>query len=150
MTLPFSLSIRPALSGVVFPPVPRADMALLFSLCQQLEQTQWLTADQLRELQFAQLTSIAQHARETVPYYRTLLAEAGVDPSCPLTPESWSSIRAAPAYRERPAGSSSPHCTALPCRCCATSCVILPRSVRRAPAAGGFPPSPGSMAVSVI
>lgn len=92
MTLPFSLSIRPALSGVIFPPVPRADMALLFSLCQQLEQTQWLTAEQLRELQFAQLTSLVQHARETVPYYRTLLAEAGVDPSRPLTPESWSSI----------------------------------------------------------
>lgn len=92
MTLPFSLSIRPTLSGVVFPPLPRADMAHFFNLYQQLEQTQWLTSEQLCKLQFVQLSSLVKHARKTVPYYHTLLDEAGVDPSRTLDPETWSSV----------------------------------------------------------
>ena len=62
-------------------------LALLF----QLERTQWLSADRLRESQFRQLGVILQHAYATVPYYRERWG--GIyDPGLALTPERFAAL----------------------------------------------------------
>lgn len=45
-----------------------------------MEQSQWWTAQQLRELQLQRLRALLQHAQAHVPYYRSLFAQAGFDP----------------------------------------------------------------------
>ena len=56
--------------GVVWPAIAGPDDATFLALQYQLQQTQWLSASRLRELQFRQLTALLPHAYETVPYYR--------------------------------------------------------------------------------
>ena len=45
-----------------------------------LHQTQWLPADQMRELQDEKLRRLVRHAWRNVPYYRQRLREAGLRP----------------------------------------------------------------------
>lgn len=45
-----------------------------------LEESQWFSQDDLRELSFRKLERLLIHAFETVPYYRTLMARHGFDP----------------------------------------------------------------------
>ncbi|AYF98343.1 glycosyltransferase [Protaetiibacter intestinalis] len=47
----------------------------------QLKQTEYLPADQMRELQTEKLRRMLQHSARHVPYYRTLFASVGFDPS---------------------------------------------------------------------
>jgi phenylacetate-CoA ligase len=46
----------------------------------ELEQNQWLSRDQLEELQHNKLTLLLRHASENVPYYRKILEKTGLDP----------------------------------------------------------------------
>ena len=48
---------------------------------EELEQSQWLSRDRLRELQNAKLRRIVSHAYEQVPYYRRLFDRHGIKPS---------------------------------------------------------------------
>jgi phenylacetate-CoA ligase len=57
----------------------------------QLERSQWLPAEGLRELQFRQLDELLRHAWVTVPYYRERWAGC-YDPREPLTRASFSRI----------------------------------------------------------
>lgn len=59
-----------ALPHTLWPAMPAAAAATTLSLLQQLEQTQWLPAARLRELQERQLELLVRHATSTVPYYR--------------------------------------------------------------------------------
>jgi phenylacetate-CoA ligase len=45
-----------------------------------LNQTQWLTPGEIRELQFRKLKDILEHAYKTVPYYRHVFEERGITP----------------------------------------------------------------------
>lgn len=58
------------------------------SLLYQLEQTQWLSPDELFFHQGRQLNSLFMHAAETVPFYKQRFAEAGVDPAAKVTHET--------------------------------------------------------------
>jgi len=62
--------IRSALPGVVWPAITRPEDATALALQYQLERSQWLAGDALRELQFRQLDVLLRHAYETVPFYR--------------------------------------------------------------------------------
>lgn len=46
----------------------------------ELERTQWLSSEALRELQWAKLRHILEHAHETVLYYQRFFRERGVRP----------------------------------------------------------------------
>jgi phenylacetate-CoA ligase len=58
-------------------------------LAYQLEQSQWWSAEQLRNHQYGQLAALLRHARATVPFYRKRLAESGLTDEQALTPEGW-------------------------------------------------------------
>jgi len=47
----------------------------------QLKQTEYLPADQMRDLQAEKLRRLLQHSFTHVPYYRKVFQEAGLDPS---------------------------------------------------------------------
>lgn len=53
----------------------------------ELEQTQWWSAQQLRELQDARLRALIRHAYEHVPYYRRIFDERGWKPADVATAE---------------------------------------------------------------
>jgi len=59
-----------ALSHDLWPAVPNPDGAFVLALLFQLERTQWLPPERLRELQSQQLDVLLRHACETVPFYR--------------------------------------------------------------------------------
>lgn len=63
--------IRSALPGIRWPAFPGPNAARLLALLHQLEQTQWLPAERLRELQSEQLALLLRHAYATVPFYRS-------------------------------------------------------------------------------
>lgn len=89
MTLPFSLAIRPSVPGIIFPPLPSSDVATFMNLYFQLEHTQWLSPDKLQELQFQQLASVVDHARNTVPYYQAKFDSIPSSAYKNLNPEVW-------------------------------------------------------------
>ncbi|MCE5198300.1 MAG: hypothetical protein ABFD54_11665 [Armatimonadota bacterium] len=47
---------------------------------EELNESQWLTAEQIRELQNNKLANLIQHSYETVPFYRQLMDERGLEP----------------------------------------------------------------------
>lgn len=50
-----------------------------------LEQSQWLSPEQMLECQLLQAGAVLKHAHDTVPFYRERLSAAGFDPTQPLT-----------------------------------------------------------------
>ena len=68
-----------ALPGVAWPGVPAASTATTLALLFQLEQSQWLSPQQLRDRQVEQLGLLLEHARATVPYYRKRLGAGDLD-----------------------------------------------------------------------
>jgi phenylacetate-CoA ligase len=83
--------IRSNLPGVTWPAVPGREAAAALALQFQLERSQWLAPEQLRDLQFRQLELLLRHAHETVPYYKERWRGC-YDPARPLTPEAFSGI----------------------------------------------------------
>jgi phenylacetate-CoA ligase len=74
--------------GILSPAIPGRMASLLMSLLYQLEQTQWLSPDELTFHQCRQLSALFAHAGRTVPFYQQRFAEAGVDPAQKVTPET--------------------------------------------------------------
>jgi phenylacetate-CoA ligase len=83
--------VQSAVPGVVWPAIPATGGAAVLAVLQQLERTQWLESDKLRELQFAQLEVLLRHAHATVPWYRSRWAGA-YDPAAPLTHERFARL----------------------------------------------------------
>ena len=80
-----------AIPGVAWPAVTAPGAATTLALEYQLERTQWLSADRLRELQYRQLAVVLQHSYATVPFYRERWR--GVyDPGRALTPERFAAL----------------------------------------------------------
>jgi phenylacetate-CoA ligase len=67
--------------GVFFPSVPDPYAARLMAVLYQMEQIQWLTGEQLRARQSAQLDLLLRHAWETSPGYRKRLEAAAYNPA---------------------------------------------------------------------
>lgn len=84
---PFRLASN--VSGVIWPAVPTAEVALQWALLEQLEQSQWWSTADLEAYQFAQLKLSVAHAYQTVPFYRRRFDEAALTPDVVATPEGW-------------------------------------------------------------
>lgn len=65
----------------VWPQVPLAPISQTWSVYQTLDRTQWLDPAEIEANQLGQLRSLLQHARDQVPYYGRLLADARIQPS---------------------------------------------------------------------
>jgi len=83
------LEVLTNIPGVLWPAIPGERPAQLLAMQFQLEQSQWLSPEQLRTQQFRQLTWLLQHAHATVPFYRERLDRIRFDPAAPLTYERW-------------------------------------------------------------
>ena len=73
--------MRSFLTGVAWPGMPSQRGSVLLSLLFQFERTQRWPAEQLLEHQLLQLTSLAQHACDTVPFYRERFDAASLRPA---------------------------------------------------------------------
>ncbi len=85
----YSHRVRSSLGGVAWPGIPSRAGASLLALQFQLEQTQWLSGEELNTLQLQQLEVLLAHACATVPHYRKSFAELGVERWKGLTLEQW-------------------------------------------------------------
>jgi phenylacetate-CoA ligase len=79
-------------ASMVWPALPEPRAAALLALQYQLEQTEWLTAEALREAQMNQLGVVLRHAYATIPFYRKRLSAVGSQPKQPLTAEVFARI----------------------------------------------------------
>jgi phenylacetate-CoA ligase len=83
--------LQSSIPGITWPAVPSPGAATVLSVLQQLEQTQWLTADALLSLQFRQLDGLLRHAYATVDGYRTSWA-GRYDAGAPLDYERFARL----------------------------------------------------------
>ncbi len=83
---------RSGVSGIAWPAPPGNDAAGLLSIMYQLQRSQWWRPEDLRAWQFRQTSLVLEHARKTVPYYRTRLDAAGFAPGKAVTPETWAQL----------------------------------------------------------
>ena len=90
MTTP-TWTYRSSLPGAVWPAIPGQESAGLLALQFQLEQSQWLAPQRLRELQFRQLEALLRHAHDTVPYHRERWRGL-YDPGRALAPDGYSRV----------------------------------------------------------
>lgn len=70
--------VRSIVAGIAWPGIPGDPGAHLAALLFQLERSQWLPAEQLRERQLEQLRALLRHAKATVPRHAGTLRE--IDP----------------------------------------------------------------------
>ncbi len=82
-------SMRTAVSGQAWPPMPAGHGALLGALLFQLERSQWLDANELSRRQLGQLARLLEHARRSVPYYREALAGLDLAPGGVPDADAW-------------------------------------------------------------
>lgn len=66
--------MRSAVPGIRFPAIVNRTGAAVVGLLFQLEESAWWPAERIRERQLAQLRAVLAHARESVPFYRSLKA----------------------------------------------------------------------------
>ena len=88
----FLAAPRSGLEGVAWPALLPEWQAKLLAIEFQLEQSEWWTAEELREHQLQQLSMLLSHAARTVPFYAAHLAASGYRPDQPLTPALWSRL----------------------------------------------------------
>ncbi|MEO5328191.1 MAG: hypothetical protein H7829_08090 [Magnetococcus sp. THC-1_WYH] len=69
-----------SLSGILWPPFKRSVPHRPQAYVEILEQTQWLSPDEIQEKQASQLRRLLKHAHATVPFYRKIMEEAGFNP----------------------------------------------------------------------
>ena len=68
-------------TGVLFPLHERLKSHSTVSVRRGLEDSQWWSAERLRELQLRRLQTLLRHAATQVPYYRDLFGELGIGPN---------------------------------------------------------------------
>lgn len=83
---------RSAVAGNCWPAVPVGRAASVLAIQFQLAQSQWWSADTLRDWQLRQLDQLLRHACLTVPFYRERLGRLGLRLDSPITPEQWRRI----------------------------------------------------------
>ncbi len=65
----------------------------LYSIFLQLERSQWLSAEDIQELQYRQLDVLLAHVWDTVPWYHPRLHEAGMVPGQPVDRGAWQTLK---------------------------------------------------------
>ena len=72
------IEVSSTATGIYWPAIPSPAAAQLLAVIWQLEQSQWLPPHELQRRQFAQLRGVAEHAFDTVPFYRARIEAAGL------------------------------------------------------------------------
>lgn len=90
--IPLSLDVRSDLPGLRFPALADPAAAPLHAIFLQLERSQWLSEQAIRELQARQLDSLLAHVWATVPWYHPRLHAAGLVPGRPVEAGAWRSL----------------------------------------------------------
>ena len=79
---------RSSVPGILNPAMPDRSAALLMSVIYQMDQIQWLDAEEIFSHQCRQLRELFRHAAATVPFYQRRFAEAGIDSAAVVTRET--------------------------------------------------------------
>lgn len=74
------------------PTPPGSETAFLRSIVEQLEESQWWSAEQLLDHERQHLRALLDHSYETVPFYRKRLEKAGFRPGRKVTKHIWQRI----------------------------------------------------------
>lgn len=64
------LSVSSRIADATWPAIPTSRASQLLAVQFQLEQSQWLPPEKLRQFQWQQLQRVVQHAYQHVPFYR--------------------------------------------------------------------------------
>lgn len=80
-------AMRSGIAGIAWPPLASAGTAPLLALLYQLEETQWLTSEEITAQQHRQLVELARHAQRFSPHFHSKLQAAGLQPDDLATPE---------------------------------------------------------------
>lgn len=64
-----SFAIKSVIEGACWPALASPKAATVLAVLAQLEETQWLTEQEIREQQYKQLSLLLHHAQKTVPFY---------------------------------------------------------------------------------
>jgi phenylacetate-CoA ligase len=83
------LKVTGVVPGMDWPAVPNPRGAQLLALQMQLEQSQWLPAEEIAQLQREQRHLIAVHASRHVPFYQQLWSAQVIEPEESLSDEEW-------------------------------------------------------------
>lgn len=73
-----------SIPGISWPPVPRPQVAAIWNTYQQIDKTQWLSAEEIQHGQLEQLNYLLKHCYDNVPYYKKILDGCGIG-NKPLT-----------------------------------------------------------------
>jgi phenylacetate-CoA ligase len=79
---------RSAMPGIAWPGLPHPAGQAMLAAQFQLDLSQWWSAEQVVERQFAQLNRLARHAIATVPWFRRFAASGKIDAAAPVSPAS--------------------------------------------------------------
>jgi len=105
--------MRSGVEGLEWPPILTGRAAVLAAFLHQLEQTQWLSARDVRARQSEQLALLVHHAARYSPQFQDRLARAGLKPDDIATPESLTRLPLL-TRRDIQAAGGSFYCTELP------------------------------------
>ena len=83
---------RSSVPGVTWPGLPGTAGVTMLAPQYPLEQSHWWPPEGLLRQRFRQLRHVLLHGFRTIPFYRDRLAEAGLAPDRPLTPDIWAKI----------------------------------------------------------
>ncbi len=84
--------VRSSIKGIAWPPVLDGPPAALAGFLHQLDRSQWLEPEAIRDGQFRQLRALAEHAQSHSPHFARRLQAAGLDPARLATPEGLASL----------------------------------------------------------
>lgn len=82
--------LKTGAAGLRWPVIANPDNTLMMALQFQLEQSQWLSAEELESLQFKQAEGLLYHAVKTVPLYKDRIPSELIGKT--LTAENWAKI----------------------------------------------------------
>jgi phenylacetate-CoA ligase len=77
------------IAKAVFSIIEKLRREPVFKCLEELEENQWLTGDQINDLQWEALTNLVRHAYANVPYYRQLFDTLHIRPSDIKSPEDF-------------------------------------------------------------
>ncbi|MBX3423722.1 MAG: hypothetical protein KF752_19365 [Pirellulaceae bacterium] len=107
------LVVPSRVAGAAWPAIPTSRASQLLAVQFQLDQSQWLSADELHAHQWQQLQRVLYHACQHVPYYRARLAEIATPIQCGTVDQSdWLSVPLLTRDDLQAAGSQL-HCTPM-------------------------------------
>ena len=80
------------ITGNVWPALPCGKGQTALALLYQMEQTQWWSEADLRQMQFKQLSSLLEHSWKTIPYYGQKLESVGIEPPFSNLGKYWTDL----------------------------------------------------------